>query len=93
MLHELKNPAAANGLRLEIHTSHRPEGERKNNRLLFPDVLEVPIMMATKFPTTMMVVGEIGNLSDAVTCQNDNKTWTKLAAEVRLRKALGLAGL
>ena len=40
---------------------------RRNNRWLCSDPKEVPIVMATKFPATVMVIGVVPNKGDVMT--------------------------
>jgi hypothetical protein len=67
MLNKLKNPAANGQLIFfsdEKNFSQNQKLNRKNNRWLCADISEVPVVMATKFPTTVMVLGRVSNEGD-----------------------------
>ncbi len=64
MLNKLKNPAVNNQLIIfsdEKNFSQDQEMNRKNNSWLCAKINEVPVVMATKFPTTVMVLGMVSN--------------------------------
>ncbi len=59
-----KNPAANKQLVFfsnEKNFSRDQKVNRENNKWLSADISKVPIMMATKFPAAVMVVGMVSN--------------------------------
>ncbi len=67
LLNKLKNPAANGQLIFisdEKNFSQDQKVNKKNNRWLCADISEVPIVMATKFPATVMVLGVVSNEGD-----------------------------
>jgi hypothetical protein len=69
LLNRLKTPAANNQLIFfsdEKNFSQDQKVNRKNNRWLCADITEVPIVMATKFPATVMVLGVVSNEGDVM---------------------------
>ncbi len=64
LLNKLKNPAANRQLVFfsdEKNFSQDQKVNWKNNRWLCADISDLPIVMATKFPTTVMVLGVVSN--------------------------------
>jgi hypothetical protein len=69
MLNKLKKPVANGQLIFfsdEKNFSQDQKVNRKNNRWLCADISEVPIIMATKFPATVMVLGVVSNQGDVM---------------------------
>ncbi len=69
LLNKLKNPAANGQLVFssdEKNFSQDQKVNRKNNRWLCADISDVPIVMATKFPATVMVLGVVSNEGDVM---------------------------
>jgi hypothetical protein len=69
MLNKLKNPAANNQLIFfsdEKNFSQDQKVNKKNNRWLCANISEVPVVMATKFPATVMVLGVVSNEGDVM---------------------------
>jgi hypothetical protein len=69
MLNKLKNPAANNQLIFfadENNFSRDQKVNKKNNRWPCTDISEVPVVMATKFPATVMVLGVVSNECDVM---------------------------
>jgi hypothetical protein len=66
---KLKNPAANGQLNFfsdKKNISSDQKVNRKNNRWLCTNISEVPIVMATKFRGTVMVLGEVNNEGDVM---------------------------
>jgi hypothetical protein len=64
LLNKLKNPAANGQLIFfsdEKNFSQDPKVNKKNNRWLCADISEVPIVMVTKFPVTVMLLCMVSN--------------------------------
>lgn len=69
LLNRLKNPRVANQLIFfsdEKNFSQDQVANRRNNRWLCSDPSEVPVVMATKFPATVMVLGVVSNEGDVM---------------------------
>jgi hypothetical protein len=69
LLNRLKKPATNGQLIFfsdEKNFSQDQKINRKNNRWLCADVSEVPIVMSTKFPATVMVLGVVSNEGDVM---------------------------
>jgi hypothetical protein len=69
MLNKLKKPVTNGQLIFfsdEKNFSQDQKVNRKNNRWLCADISEVPIVMATKFPATVMVLGVVSNEGDVM---------------------------
>jgi hypothetical protein len=69
LLNRLKVPAANGQLIFfsdKKNFSQDQKVNRKNNRWLCSDVSEVPIVMATKFPATVMVLAVVSNEGDVM---------------------------
>jgi hypothetical protein len=69
LLIRLKHPVAANQLVFfsdEKNFTQDQKVNRRNNRWLCSDPSEVPIVMATKFPAAVMVLGVISNEGDVM---------------------------
>ncbi len=69
MLSRLKHPAAADQLIFfsdEKNFTQDQKVNRRNHRWLCSDAREVPIVMATKFPAAVMVLGVVSNQGDVM---------------------------
>jgi hypothetical protein len=69
LLNQLKNPAANRHLIFfseENNFSQDQKVNKKNNRWLCADISKVPIVMATKFAATVMVLGMVSNEGDVM---------------------------
>ncbi len=69
LLARLKHPSVSNQLIFfsdEKNFTQDQKVNRKNNRWLCSDPTEVPIVMSTKFPANVMVLGVISNKGDVM---------------------------
>ena len=69
LINRLKSPASQNMLIFfsdEKNFTQDQKVNRKNNRWLCSNPKEVPIVMATKFPATVMVLGVVSNEGDVM---------------------------
>jgi DNA-binding Lrp family transcriptional regulator len=69
LLNRLKKPSSNGQLVFfsdEKNFSQDQKVNKKNNRWLCADIREVPVVMSTKFPTTVMVLGVVSNEDDVM---------------------------